>query len=239
MNRPAGLTRGLGIAGVLGVTVFWAGLAVLHVVQADLSVLHDYVSDYVNGSWGALFTVVVLAHGTGNLGITLGLAREVGREPLARLGVTTLLVATAGLFVTGLFPTDPIGQPRTIIGMVHRGAATTSFIVELLALVLLGVAFRRLPAWRAFAPATLALGTVAALALLWFLVGEQADWLPGLAERAALGTFTLWELLTAIRLVRTTAVVGSAPSPQLSEDRTVIPGKTATWLGATRRRSAG
>lgn len=197
-----GLTRAFGVAGALGVLTFWTTLAVLHVLRTDLSVLDTYVSDYANGSWGTLFTLAVFAHGTGNVAIAAALYRRLGGRGLAGLGVLAFGVAAAGFFVAGIFPTDPKGVPRSITGLVHRGAATGSFAIELTALLVLAVAFRVLPAWRDHLPLTVSVAVVAALALGWLVVAIGIDWVPGLAERAALGTFTVWEFSTALRLAR-------------------------------------
>lgn len=201
-----GLTRAFGVAGALGVLTFWTVLALLHALRADLNVLDTYVSDYANGSWGTLFTLAVFAHGAGNMAIAAALYRKLGRRGLAGLGVLAFGVAAAGFFVAGIFPTDPEGVPRSIPGVVHRGAATGSFAIELTALLVLALAFRVLPAWRDHLRVTVSAAVAAALALAWLVLGISIDWVPGLAERAALGTFTVWEFSTALHLARPMAL---------------------------------
>lgn len=78
-RRAARLTRWGGLAGAVGVLAFLGVVTLLHVVRTDLSPLGDLVSEYANGRSSGLFTLGVLAHGAGNLGISGGLARELGR----------------------------------------------------------------------------------------------------------------------------------------------------------------
>ncbi len=219
--RRDSLTRWLGALGVLGAIVFWAALAVLHDLRPDLSFLDDYVSDYANGSGGTLFTVAVFAHGTGNMAIAAGLRRDLGRGRVAGLGVLAFAVAAVGFFLAGIFPTDPAGAATTVTGLVHRGAATASFAVELVALVLLVPVFRARPAWRDHLPLSLSLTAAAAVALLWLGVGITNDWVPGLAERTALATFTVWEFATALRMALPATGKHPVTDPAGGPDRVV------------------
>lgn len=188
--------------GLIGVLVFWGGQAALHALRTDLSVVNDYVSDYANGSWGPLFTVATLVHGVGNLAIAAGLGYALGSARAARAGVLLFTVAALGLFVAAIFPTDPGDASQTVTGLVHRVAATGSFAVELVALALLGLAFRADAAWQRYLRLSRTLTVVAAIALAWLLVAILAEWPPGLPERAALLTFTVWEFTTALLLAR-------------------------------------
>lgn len=210
--------RALGIAGAAGVVVFWAALASLHVLRPELSAISDYVSDYANGRWGSVFTVSVLAHGVGNVAITAGLVLSLGGRLAARLGIVAFAVATAGLLVAGVFPTDPTGAPLSVTGLVHRAASTGSFAVELLALALLAVAFRTEPQWASYRSFTLALTALAALLLGWLAVAVWTGQTPGLAERAVLGIFSVWEFSTALRLTRLGRRRAATPRPPREAD---------------------
>ena len=202
LRGGAELARRCGTVGLIGVLVFWGGQTALHVVRTDLSVVNDYVSDYANGPWGPLFTVATLLHGVGNVAIAAGLGYALGRDRATRVGIALFAAAALGLFVAAIFPTDPGDAPQTVRGLVHRVAATGSFTVELAALALLGVAFGADTAWRSYLKLSRALTVVAALMLAWLLVAIRAEWPPGLPERAALLTFTVWEFATAVLLSR-------------------------------------
>lgn len=202
LRDGASLIRRCGRFGLIGVLVFWGGQTALHVLRTDLSVVNDYVSDYANGSWGPLFTVATLVHGVGNLAIAAGLGYTLGSARVARAGVLLFTVAALGLFVAAIFPTDPADASQTVTGLIHRVAATGSFAVELVALTLLGLAFRANAAWRRYLRLSRTLTLVAAIMLAWLLVAILAEWPPGLPERAALLTFTVWEFATALLLAR-------------------------------------
>lgn len=198
------LIRGCGFLGLAGGTTFAAVLVVLHLQRPELSVLGDFVSDYANGRLGGLFTFGVLVHGLGNAAITVALGWALPRRGTAVLGTLAFGLATVGLLLGGLFPTDADGAAPSFSGLVHRAAVTAAFPVELLALLLLLAAFRVSPAWRGYAPWSLGITVAAAAALGWLFVAVQTGQAVGLAERAALGAFLAWELSTGYRLTRYT-----------------------------------
>lgn len=212
--------RRAGIVGVVGVLVFWTTQVALHVLRRDLSVVDDYVSDYANGPWGALFTVGTMVHGVGNLAIAAGLGyalTPVRAVYAARAGVVLFVVAAVGLIVAAIFPTDPAGAPQTVTGQVHGLAASGSFAVELVALVLLAVAFSADAVWRSYLRVSLAITVTAGITLAWLLLAINRQWPPGLPERSALLAFAGWEFATAILLARTSRSSKSArhaPSPR-------------------------
>lgn len=181
---------------------FWVAQAALHALRSDLDVVNDYVSDYANGPWGSLFTAATLVHGVGNLAIAVGLGYALGRNLAARAGALLFAVAALGLLAAGFFPTDSTDAPQTVTGVTHRVIAAGSFVVEFAALVLLGLALRADAVWRNYLKPSLALTVVAAITLGWLLVAILVEWPPGLPERAALLTFTVWEFTTAVLLAR-------------------------------------
>lgn len=192
--------------GLVGVLAFWTGQAALHALRTDLSVVNDYVSDYANGPWGPLFTVATLLHGVGNLAIAAALGYTLERTRVPRAGVLLFAVAALGLVVAALFPTDPADAQQTVTGLVHRIVAMGSFTVELVALTILGLAFRSAAAWQSYLRLSLVLTVVAALMLAWLLLSILLQWPPGLPERATLLTFTVWEFTTALLLARPAAL---------------------------------
>lgn len=190
----------LGAAGAAGALAFLATLVSLHLLDPGIRVVADYVSDYANGPYGGLFATSVVVHGAGNLAMAAGLWRALGDTRAARQGAVLLGLAAVGLVAGGVFPTDPPESPATWVGVVHRTAASTSFAVELLALVVLVPAFRDRPLWRGHALLTRVLSIPAGLALAWLVVAIAKGWPPGLPERLALAIFLAWELWTGLRL---------------------------------------
>ncbi|MEO5317575.1 DUF998 domain-containing protein [Arthrobacter sp. CC3] len=185
--------------------VFWITQVALHVLRGNLSVVYTYVSDYANGPWGSLFIAGTMVHGIGNLAIAVGLGSAlapVRAVHAARAGVMLFVAAALGLFVAAIFPTDPAEGPPTFTGLVHGLAASGSFAVEFVALILLAVAFRADAAWRSYFRVSLVVTVTAGITLAWLLLAINLDWPPGLPERSALLAFTGWEFATAVLLAR-------------------------------------
>lgn len=175
-------------------------------LRVEVSPFYRYVSDYANGPYGALFTGALLIHGTANLGIAAGMNATIQGSPWARRGIVLFGIASVGLIIGGLFPTDPLGTARTFQGNLHSAAAASGFVTEFLALLCLARGFIAEPAWRSHVDITMRLAALAAVGLAWLPVAVILDrGFPGLAERAVLGTFLAWEIATAIRLARSSA----------------------------------
>jgi Protein of unknown function (DUF998) len=89
------------------------GLALLHVMRTDLSPVSDRLSEYANGSYGAVMTVSFLTLGAGI--VVLGLAMRLTGTTNGWFQLIPLAVIAAGcgMIVSGLYPTDPAGAPTT------------------------------------------------------------------------------------------------------------------------------
>lgn len=197
-----GQVRAFGLAGLLGVSVFAASLIVLHLTRADIDWARHYVSDFANGRLGWVFVFGTLVHGLGNLGLNLGLRLFLDPGPLRAWAVFFFGLAAAGIVVTALFPIDPAGQVPTMVGFVHRTAATVSFLLELVALLLFSAAFARHPRRRRRKVISFVLSTVAAVGVAGFFLAVFLNRLQGLAERFALASFLAWEFWAALDLAR-------------------------------------
>lgn len=181
--------RRLGAAGAAGALAFLGVQVAMHLLRADLSPIRDYVSDYANGPYGSLFAASALVHGAGNLALAVGLWLAFADTRAGRWGVGLFAVAALGMLVGGAFPTDPAGVSPTTVGMIHRIAASASFLLELVALLLLTAALRGYPAWRSHRSLTRSSSIAAAIALGWLVAAIAAGWPPGLPERVTLAVF--------------------------------------------------
>lgn len=191
-----------GLAGLLGAVAFTSALVVLHVARPDIDWTRHYVSDFANGRLGWLFVLGAVAHGVGNVALSLGLCRSLAPGPLTAGAVLLFSTAASGITAAALFPTDPGGSALTVTGLVHRVAATVSFPVELIALILFSAAFAASPHWRRHTRSSLALSAIAAAAVAGLFLAVFRNRLPGLAERLALASFIVWEFGAALELVR-------------------------------------
>jgi hypothetical protein len=201
--------RLFGVLGLAGALTFLLSLLVLQIVRSDVDWTVHYVSDFVNGALGWLFVISALAHGLGNLALTIGVRGSLEPGAPRAWASALLFVSAAGILLAALFPTDPAASVLTWVGLVHRTAVTVSFILELAALFLFSTAFARSSQWKPYAPQSLVLAIFAAGGLSIFFLVLVLDRLPGLGERVALASFVAWELWAAFRLIRFGPVGGT------------------------------
>lgn len=202
--RKAAASR-CGLAGLLGALAFVASLLVLHGARADVAdwTTH-YVSDFANGRLGWLFVLGTALHGLGNLALSLGLRDSLDAHRLRDRAVLLFSLAAAGVVAAAFLLADAPGRAPTLVGFAHRSMVVVSFVLELLALFLFSAAFTASPRWRPHGRVSFALAALAGTALTGLAVAVLADWLPGLAERAALASFLAWEIWAAVVLLRST-----------------------------------
>ena len=84
--------------------------------------------------------------------------------------------------------------------------------MEVLALFLFSIAFRRDRQWRRRSGQSLVLSTIAASALAGFLLAVLLNQTPAVAERLALASVMAWEFWAAFHLVRHSMVLESGAS---------------------------
>lgn len=191
-----------GLAGLTGAIAFALALVVLHWARADIDWMQHYVSDFVNGRFGALFAFGAAVHGLGNLFLDAGLRRSLAPGSLRAGAVLLFGLAAAGILLAALFPTDPGGQAQTLPGLVHRVAAAASFPLELIALFLFSAAFAASPPWQRLVGWSFAWSTVASVAVIGLVLAVWWKRVPGLAERLSLGSFLVWEAAASLALLR-------------------------------------
>lgn len=194
-----------GLAGILGVVAFAAAALGLHLANAELDWTRHYVSQFVNGPRGWLFPLGTLAHAAGNAVLGVGLYRSLRRDRLRGWAAGLFVLAAGGFAVSGLFAVELPGAAPSAEGAIHRAAASASFAVELAALALLSAAFEQDRGWRGVAGVSLALAALAAAASAMLATAILLGWRPGLAERAALAAFMIWELFAGALLMRETS----------------------------------
>ncbi|GAA2691766.1 hypothetical protein GCM10010428_68530 [Actinosynnema pretiosum subsp. pretiosum] len=91
-----------------------------------ISPVQNTISDYVSvsgGTWLLGFTALALA--VGSIALLVGMVRS----GLPRRGPVAVLIGlwAAGLAVVAVFPTDPVGAPTSVTGLVHRYAGAVMF----------------------------------------------------------------------------------------------------------------
>ncbi len=188
--------------GLLGVVAFVSSLVVLHLMSTGIDWIRDYVSNLANEPLGWVFVGGAFVHGWGNLALTLGLRGALHPGRLRTWAVLLFGLAAVGILLAALFPVDPPGQIPTATGRIHRSAASAAFMLELAALFVFSVAFGRHRPWRRQRAVSLVLSVSAAVAMTAFVIAIQVNVAPGLAERAALTIFLVWEIWAGFQLIR-------------------------------------
>lgn len=202
-----------GLGGLLGVIAFAVALIVLQLARPEVDWTRHYVSEFANDPLGSWFVFGASVHGLGNLALSVGLRRSLGRGVQSTAGGVFFALAALGILAAGLFPTDPAGQARTLSGLVHRLAAGMSFPLELLALFLFSTCFAASPRWRRRAGLSFAWSALATATLAWLFIAVLWNRMPGAAERLALASFLFWELWAALELLRSCANDAHGASP--------------------------
>jgi hypothetical protein len=175
-------------------------LLLLHLLRPDYVPASNFISNYAVGRFGWIMTTWFLSMSAGLLALTVGLARSGLRSIVAWLGMVLLVVASLGLVVSAIFPTDIGDAPSTRSGEIHD----MSFLVNVVSMVgaigLLSVSFASHPAWRSYRSVA---GLLVALILVAFVVQFMTlhRGMPyGLANRFFVAVLLAWLLATATRM---------------------------------------
>ena len=184
--------------------VFFAYAAVvlvsLHVLRPDYSPVNHMISDYGVGRFAWFMQSFFVGVSAGSAMLALGLARHGPRTAAARIAVVLLAVASVGLLVSAMFPTDLPGGPSTEPGRVH----TVSFLVNIVSLVLaaalLTASFGADDRWRPYRRSSFAMLCLiaSAFALQFLTLHKGAPY--GLANRFFVFALFVWMMATASRM---------------------------------------
>jgi uncharacterized protein DUF998 len=124
---------------------------------------------------------------------------------ISRVAIALLAVASIGLVVSAIFPTDLPGGPQTPTGHIH----TLSFLVNIgsivLAIVFFTAGFGGDPRWRSFRGISAALLSVIVLAFVVQFLTLHKGAPYGLANMFFVAVLFAWFLSTANRLRNLTA----------------------------------
>src|SRR5690349_11415789 len=126
-TRPPHRPTGASLAALIGVGVAFTGVAVLHVVRADLDPRRAVMSHYANGSAGPLMSVVFYAFGAAALLLAVRLRTAIDRHGVSRVFPALMAVAGTAMLLAGVFEVDRPDAPQTAGEVVHSNAAVAGF----------------------------------------------------------------------------------------------------------------
>jgi len=140
--------------GIIGVGWFVVAVLALHILDPDLSVVDNYISEYALGQYGWLMQSAFFGTGVGAIAVALGLRQTLAPGKRVTTSVVLLLIAGIGFLVVAIFKTDPTGATETTTeGNWHLvGSVMVFFSLLAAAWVLRGV-FKRDRTWEPFAKA--------------------------------------------------------------------------------------
>ena len=200
MMCPPGVLRErvAALTAAVGASAFLATLVGIDLASSERA-SSTLVSDMANGPYGTLFTAVTLTHVLANLGLAWVLARVLHPSPLTRIGALLVAIAALGTVTAAVFPTDPPGTDVTPAGSIHLAAASLSFTIEPIALLLLAQAATFAQRWGRVTTASALQAIGGLVALLW---QQRMGLVPGGPERVVLLTLAAWEGGTAAWILR-------------------------------------
>jgi hypothetical protein len=127
----------------LSSAIYYAtAIMLLHIIRTDFDPRYRYLSEYVNGPYGALMTSTFFVLSLGSLALLFGLWRSVSSKLPFVPGMLLWLAWACAVFFAGIYPGDLQGSPQTRNGSLCLRATT-------------GAAKRRSigtkPSWRSWA----------------------------------------------------------------------------------------
>ena len=198
-DKPRAIKKTIASVAIAGFLFFAVGFAALHFLRADLDPKAHYGSEYAIGPYGLLMQANFVMFGLGLSALGMWLLQNAGRSRVVALGSVLLFVASVGLFIDAVVPTDPLGAPETPTGGVHNTVGALVFLSLAVAFQVLTLAFRKQLPWKgvgAIAPAL----AVASLASFLAFPLSQGSGVTGLVQRVALVCYIAWLLQFTVRL---------------------------------------
>lgn len=175
-------------------------LVLMHLLRPDYSPINHMISDYAVGPYGWVMQTVFVGMSVGCIMLLVGLARDGPTSIAARISIVLLAVASIGLVVSAIFPTDLLGGPSTQSGRIHTVSFFVNIVSIIVAVVLLTVTFGGDPPWRSYRRTSLILLSLIAVAFVLQFLTLRKGAPYGLANRFFVCVLFAWFIVTANRL---------------------------------------
>lgn len=117
-------------------------IIMLHILRTDFDPSYRYLSEYVNGPYGALMASTFFALSLASLALLLGLWRSVSSKIRFAPGMLLWLAWAGAVFFAGVYPSDLQESPATWNGHIHNQMGMIAFPCATLALPLLSLPLR-------------------------------------------------------------------------------------------------
>jgi hypothetical membrane protein len=156
----------------------------------------------------------------------ISLATTLPRDHFRVVAAILVMLFGAGVAADGIISCDP-GCPQTggsVENLIHNRIAPAAFLCAIIGAGIVGIRFRRLPAWRNLSRYSLATSAVAFCFLVALATSLESRLLTGLWQRLLLVTLFSWCAVIALR-------VWSDSNAQLAPSNNVPQPKRHEWRG--------
>jgi len=190
----------LATAALLLFSYFTAALVTMHILRPDYTIVDHMISDYAVGAFGLVMTSAFLSISLGCLALAIGLFRMGPTSWLGRAGAGLLIVASVGLIVTALFPTDLETAPSTRTGDIHAISFLVNIVSIMLSSICLSVSYIRDTQWKRHRAPALALAGAMILAFVaqYLTLHRGAPY--GVTNRLFVAVLIVWFLANSLWL---------------------------------------
>lgn len=175
-------------------------LFLMHVLRPDYTIRTHMISDYAVGRYGWIMTTWFIAMSCGCLMLIFGLARSGLKTAWFKIGAGLLCVASIGLLISAIFPTDLEEASSTRTGDIHTISFLINIVSVILSMAFLTVSFRGHPRWRSYQKIAIMLTLLVVITFFiqFFTLHRGAPY--GLTNRIFVVAIFVWFFITSTRL---------------------------------------
>lgn len=176
----------------LSSVIYYAtAIILLHVFRTDFDPKYRYLSEYVNGPYGALMTSTFFVLSLGSLALLFGLWRSVSSKIRFAPGMVFWLAWASAVFFAGVYPSDLQEAPATLNGHIHNQMGMIAFPCATLGLPLLSLPLRWDRKWQSVWAFAMLLSLPVIIS--FFALDRMGEMqLGGLDQRIFLGVTLIW-----------------------------------------------
>ena len=201
------IQRTLAFGGVAAPALFSLVVLVSAALRPDYSHLTSFISEL--GATGTPRAALMDYAGFVPAGLMfaafgIALARALPRDRLTTVAAVLVTLFASGVVTSGVISCDP-GCPQnggSVENTLHNGIGPISFLCLILAAGILGIRFRRLPAWRHLSVYSLLTSAFALGFLVALAISVETRALTGVWQRLLLATLFLWCVIVGLRAAR-------------------------------------
>ncbi|MCB8982321.1 MAG: DUF998 domain-containing protein [Ardenticatenaceae bacterium] len=229
MNRTALNQRRVAAwAGIIGPTLFVLTFTLEGWLRPGYNPRSMYISALSLGPRGWIQILNFIILGVLLLVFARGVALEFPSGKASRGGPWLLTILAVLFMISGPFVMDPMGTPTaqaTVHGIIHGIAGGIVFLLMPITCFVFLRRFRVDPDWHSFQAWTAVLGTIEAVAVIFFTISSKSpgaqsvfeEWF-GLIQRTALIPFMFWLLLFALKLLERSKFSPTTTSPAVPQN---------------------